>query len=84
METCKKSEQSHHSVHSSEAHIIKSLLLSSCPSLAAEVTGVDVYTWGSNANTTLGHAHSRPHPERLELPAHLSISQVRVAPSALT
>jgi alpha-tubulin suppressor-like RCC1 family protein len=41
-----------------------------------EVTGVDVYTWGSNANTTLGHAHSRPHPERLELPPHLSISQV--------
>lgn len=42
------------------------------------VMGMSVYTWGSNSNVTLGHDHSRNHPERLDLSGAYSVSQVCV------
>ena len=41
------------------------------------VVGASVYTWGSNSNVTLGHDHSRNHPERLDLSGTYSIAHVR-------
>ena len=40
------------------------------------IGAVNVYTWGSNSNVTLGHDHSRKYPEKLEFPQNYIISQV--------
>jgi len=40
------------------------------------VSEVNVYTWGNNSNLTLGHHHSRKHPERLDLHGSYTITQV--------
>ena len=37
------------------------------PSTPTDVISASVYTWGSNSNITLGHDHSRNHPERVDL-----------------
>ena len=43
------------------------------------VSEVNVYTWGSNSNLTLGHHHSRNYPERLDLHGSYTITQVMTA-----
>lgn len=43
----------------------------------AVVSAVNVYTWGRNSNMTLGHDHSKNHPEKLDLPQGHTVVQVR-------
>lgn len=40
------------------------------------VANVNLYTWGTNINTTLGHDHTRKHPEKLDMSQQI-ITQVR-------
>ena len=40
------------------------------------VSEIGVYTWGNNSNLTLGHDHSKKHPEKLDLQNDYTISQV--------
>ena len=36
-----------------------------------------VSTWGNNANSSLGHEHSRMFPETLSMPVDKDVGQVR-------
>ena len=40
------------------------------------VSEIGVYTWGNNTNLTLGHDHSKKHPEKLDLRNNYTVSQV--------
>ena len=40
------------------------------------VSEIGVYTWGNNSNLTLGHDHSKKHPEKLDLQNDYTVSQV--------
>ncbi len=42
----------------------------------AAVSAVNVYTWGSNPNVSLGHEHSKEYPELLEVNGRHTITVV--------